>query len=125
MSELMDEILKRKALARRKQEALSFTEKITILEKMRERDRVFAANPLRADYRQPAAILTMVASGNPEAKVERRGVLKPRVYDQSPNRPRTLQSSATVFEKEQRQSEESRSDLQGLDAPPSVPREVK
>jgi hypothetical protein len=47
MSELMEKILRRKEESRKKLAALSFEEKIALVEKMRDRSLLIAQSPLR------------------------------------------------------------------------------
>ena len=47
MSELMNQILAEKLKTRKRLAALPFAEKLTMMEKMRDRERLLAANPLR------------------------------------------------------------------------------
>jgi hypothetical protein len=53
MSELMDKILRGKEESRKRLAALSFEEKIALVEKMRDRDLLIAASPLRKQQGKP------------------------------------------------------------------------
>ena len=53
MSELMNNILAEKLKTRKRLAALSFEEKLTMMEKMRDRERLLATNPLRKHASRP------------------------------------------------------------------------
>ena len=51
MSELMEKILAGKRASRKRLAALPFAEKLALVEKMRDRSRLLAANPFRRQTR--------------------------------------------------------------------------
>jgi hypothetical protein len=101
MSDLFNRILADKAQYRKRLATRSFSEKVAILEKLRDRSLILSQNPLR----NPASRILKVVINSNEFFVNT-GPSKPKVYFQFQSGSSTVQKSAIVPAKVIEQSEQ-------------------
>jgi hypothetical protein len=105
MNDLMQRILADKLKTRKSLAALPFEQKLTILEKMRDRSSLIAGNVLRT--RRASAMPFVAVSGDVvvlSGLVSQRLASKPLVFRQYSDQPNTLQNSETKVVESKTQS---------------------
>ncbi|MGD0814124.1 MAG: hypothetical protein ABSA83_11005 [Verrucomicrobiota bacterium] len=95
MNELMDKILAAKKRSRQQLAALPFTEKVRLVEMMRDRSLLIAKNPLRTQNLRTVPVVVVSGNGvTPSESLAHTAGSMPVVARQSPIQANTLQNVA-------------------------------